>query len=116
MSISQQAYKRGYDQIEWKPRPPVERKPAAKSLRADLPCPATISDTLAAPLYSGADGKQYTSKSALRGSYLPGGNPDGIRYEEVGNEKISAAPAYKPDDKAIDASIMKAMSQLGHGA
>lgn len=69
-----------------------------------------VSDTLPEPLYSGADGKQYTSKAALRASYLPSGNPDGIRYEEVGNETIPHNPP-EPDMASIDADIERAIAR-----
>lgn len=86
--------------------------PLRPAARSDFPCPMIASDTLDEALYSGADGKQYTSKAALRASYLPSGNPDGIRYEEVGNETIPHAPKREPDMAGIDASINKAIARL----
>lgn len=81
--------------------------------RSDLPAPGVISDTLDRPLYSGADGKQYTSKAALRASYLPSGNPQGIRYEEVGNEQVPLVrKAPVVDEAGIDASIHRAIQKL----
>lgn len=87
--------------------------PADASKRGSFPCPMIASDTLDEPLYSGADGKLYTSKAALRASYLPSGNPDGIRYDEVGNETIPLTPP-KPDTAGIDASIQKAIARLNN--
>lgn len=76
-----------------------------------FPRPGLALDTLDEPLYSGADGKLYTSKSALRASYLPSGNPDGIRYDEVGNETVPHTPP-EPDTKGIDDSINRAIARL----
>lgn len=88
---------------------------APRPARSNLPCPMVVNDSLPDGTYSGADGQIYTSKAALRASYLPSGNPDGIRYEEVGNEKINADPVWKKSlsDKKIDESIGKAAARLG---
>lgn len=87
---------------------PVETRKA----RSDLSTPYFISDTLDDALYSGADGKQYTSKSALRSSYKAANNPRGIEFTEVGND-INFAPPKEIEisDSAIDASIQKAIAQ-----
>ncbi|GAB6854048.1 hypothetical protein [Asaia astilbis] len=54
--------------------------------RSDLPCPMIISDTID-PTESMADGNTYTSKTALRRTYRPDGNPQGREYVEVGNDQ-----------------------------
>jgi len=41
------------------------------------------------PVLSHANGKMYDSKSGLYASYLPSGNPQGERYECIG-EKVAA--------------------------
>jgi len=75
-----------------------------------------IQDTIQ-PIRSMADGKVYTSKSAMRQSYLPGGNPDGKRYIEIGDEAPTRpAPKPRPDRKAIKATVDKAFSRAGLGA
>lgn len=84
--------------------------------RSSLAAPMLIRDEMA-PTVSMADGKEYTSKRAMRATYLPSGNPQGERYVEIGDHKQTATKkAAAPDDKAIDAAIGKAMSQHGLGA
>jgi len=86
-------------------------KPAAS--RSDLPIPYVISDTLDSALYSGADGKQYTSKAALRATYKASGNPRGIEFTEVGNEITLPQPSeIKTSDKGIDESLHRAIQAL----
>lgn len=88
---------------------PVDTR-AAKS---DLATPYFTTDTLSEPLYSGADGKQYTSKSALRSSYKAANNPRGIEFLEVGNDTSFNPPKeIKTSDAGIDASLQKAIAQL----
>ena len=84
--------------------------------RSTLPAPMVISDTID-PVRSMADGKEYTSKSALRSTYKPSGNPDGISYVEVGNEvnNTPAKPKPKSDEKAIQASLQKALARYERG-
>lgn len=107
---SNEAYKRGYALIDWSvPIPKAEPKQRRGGARGDFPCPAVVSDDIGQAVYSGADGKQYTSKSALRATYRPEGNPQGYHYEEVGNEPIK--PREVTTDKAgIRESIRKAMA------
>jgi len=78
---------------------------------SDLPRPMVISDYT--ELRSMADGRMYTSKAALRASYLPSGNPQGARYIEVGNEELKPPPPMKPDKKAIRESVRKAAARVG---
>jgi len=84
--------------------------------RSDLPSPMVIMDTMD-PVKSMADGKVYTSKSAMRATYKPSGNPEGISYAEVGNEpvNVSALPKPKSDEKAIQASLNKALARYERG-
>lgn len=83
----------------------MTRKPSA---------PYVITDTIA-PTRSGADGRVYTSKSAIRRSYRASGNPQGIEYSEIGNDRgwreKERSPA-KPDRKGVDEAIRKAVSRL----
>lgn len=64
------------------------------------------------PVQSMADGNYYSSKSSLRKTYKPSGNPDGASYVELGNEKVSAPPAVKQVG-SIKESIMKAKQRVG---
>lgn len=85
--------------------------------RSILGAPMIASDEMA-PTQSMADGKVYTSKAALRATYLPSGNPEGARYTEVGNDPamFRPRPKPKPDRKAIKAAVGRAFSKAGLGA
>lgn len=94
------------------------RIPEPVETRSDLPCPMLIRDELDQPLQSMADGKWYTSKSALRSTYLPSGNPHGKRFVEVGTEYDK--PDYRPpdpkiDDQGITQALQKAMARVQSG-
>lgn len=80
--------------------------------RSDLPCPRLSLDTME-PLVSAADGKTYTSKAAMRASYLPSGNPEGVRFEEIGNDPARLKPMQKPktDRRAIKDAVQRAAAQ-----
>lgn len=81
--------------------------------RSPLPRPMLIADTID-PVMSHADGKTYTSKAALRGTYKPGGNPRGIAFEEVGNE--TASIGSRPQRQTgITESIQKAVARYERG-
>jgi hypothetical protein len=74
--------------------------------------PMVISDHIDA-VVSHADGKTYESKSALFRSYRADGNPQGIRYECVG-ERV-AEPYKRPQadrNKARDA-VTRTLQQMG---
>lgn len=86
----------------------------AETQRSSLPSPMVISDTMD-PVRSMADGKEYTSKAALRSTYKPSGNPDGISYVEVGNEKPTGTVKPKADEKAIQESLHKALARYERG-
>lgn len=79
--------------------------------RSDFPIPYMKFDRIE-PVQSQADGKMYDSLSALRGTYKASGNPQGISYQEVGNEDLTkfSQPARDPK-KAIDA-IERAESDI----
>ena len=99
------AYKRGYDQIEWKPLPPVERKPIAESKRADFPIPFAISDTMDPTEH--IDGKHYTSKSQFRAVTKAHG------CIEVGNDPARLRKIERPkaDPNARREAVAKAIAQ-----
>jgi hypothetical protein len=56
--------------------------------RSSFPTPMVMSDYID-PVKSQADGKVYDTKSGLYASYREDGNPQGIRYECVGNESLT---------------------------
>lgn len=76
--------------------------------------PMLIRDEMSKPLQSMADGKYYTSKSAMRAGYKARG------FTEVGDDKAYTSPkpkaAPKADSKAIRESVDKAFSRAGLGA
>lgn len=84
---------------------------------SDLPAPMLIQDSME-PTQSMVDGQYYTSKSALRATYKPSGNKEGVRFIELGGDPsiTKPAPKPKPDRKAIKAAVGKAFSQAGLGA
>lgn len=79
-----------------------------------LASPQVIRDEMD-PVQNQHDGRIYTSKRAMRASYLPSGNKEGARLIEVGTEKQKPKPKYKPDAKAIRTSMDKAQAALNRG-
>jgi hypothetical protein len=57
------------------------------------------------------DGKMYDSKSRMRETYKPGGNKDGERYIELGNEE----PIHfkRPEVPDLKPYVERAASKLG---
>jgi len=74
-------------------------------------------DEMDRPVRSMADGKLYTSKSALRRSYRASGNPRGVQYDEVGNDpaRFRQPDPPKPDPKAVNDSIERAFARHSRG-
>lgn len=62
----------------------------------------------------GADGKMHDSLSGLRKSYLPGGNPQGERYLELGDQNITPA-THTFDRKQRRDDIRAAMEDVKNG-
>lgn len=84
-----------------------KREPVSRVERG----PMIMSDYIE-PVKSMADGRTYESKSALYASYRPEGNPQGIRYECVGNEDTSKfSRPVRDKGKAMEA-IKRAMGDL----
>jgi hypothetical protein len=79
--------------------------------RGAFPCPMIATDTME-PVRSMADGKMYSSKAALRATYLENGNPQGIRYTEVGNEKPDVKP-MQGDREGVRTAIKRAKQMAG---
>lgn len=69
------------------------------------------------PTQSMADGKVYTSKAAMRRSYLASGNPQGIHYTEVGNDpgRFRDRPQPQADRQGIRDAIGKAQARFNRG-
>lgn len=101
-----EAYKRGYDRIDWSQ--PIVRERAAPTPVArahGLAVPMVITDTMDPVEH--VDGKFYTSKSEYRAVTKAHG------YVEVGNDparhRRNLPP--KPDRKAIKEAVAKAVAQ-----
>ncbi|MEZ2132699.1 MULTISPECIES: hypothetical protein [unclassified Sinorhizobium] len=78
-----------------------------------LPVPYFISDSIE-PLQSMADGRYYSSKAALRATYRPSGNPDGVSYVEVGNEPIRTPKKDTASHaKSVRESLQMAKERIG---
>lgn len=76
-----------------------------------VPSLTVMSDSID-PVKSMADGKIYDSKSALYRTYQPGGNPQGRRYECVGNQEVhNFIKPKREKSKSIEA-IKRAMGDL----
>ena len=99
---------------EW----PSECIPVRTVARSDLPMPMIRVDTTP-PLRSMADGKVYTSKAAMRASYKASGNPQGIEYTEVGDDRSFVNPAPKPlkraDRKAVREAVERGKADVAAG-
>ncbi len=80
--------------------------------RSDFPTPRIMSDHID-PVKSMADGKTYDSKSALYRTYRADGNPQGIRYECVGNEDTSKFNRPKRDKAKAMEAVHRAASEMG---
>lgn len=81
--------------------------------RSEFPLPMIGVSDSTEPLRSMADGKVYTSRSAMRQSYKASNNPQGVNYVELGNEpRAKAAPKPKPDRAAIKEAVQRAESTL----
>lgn len=116
---SQDAYRRGYDQIIWKPAPPREAKPRSESKRGDFPIPMMVRD-FSEPVQSMADGRWHDSKSSLYRSYRADGNPQGVEYEVLGNDQRpeiqkSAAKSADEQKRSRRESIKKAEAMIASG-
>lgn len=85
--------------------------PKPIATRSSLPCPHLVLDTIP-PTVSMADGKEYTSKSALRATYRADGNPQGINYIEVGNEDLTKRQLPKHDDQQTMRDIERAEADI----
>ena len=108
------AYKAGYDAIDWRPLPPVDKPIRHRGARSGFPCPMVIRDSMD-DIQSMADGRIYDSKSALRRSYTADGNPQGRDYQEIGGTEIEPAGRASVDKKALRDAVDKAMHDVETG-
>jgi len=108
------AYKAGYNQIDWRPLPPVDNPIRQRGARSGFPCPMVIRDSMD-DIQSMADGRIYDSKSALRRSYTADGNPQGRDYQEIGGTEIEPAGRASVDKKALRDAVDKAMHDVETG-
>lgn len=85
--------------------------------RSILGAPMVIGDEMA-PTKNMVDGKFYTSKSAMRATYRPSGNPEGASFAEIGNDPAMLRRPSKPkaDRTAVKAAVGRAFSRAGLGA
>ena len=85
------AYKAGYNQIDWRPLPPVDKPILQRVARSGLPCPMVIRDTI------GGDRIDYGSDNRLSspGPYRDTGNT-GQRCTGVG---CQALPLPEPENE-----------------
>lgn len=82
--------------------PKHQAAPLHRSQRSAFPTPSLRRDSIE-PVQSMADGKTYDSLSALRRTYRAEGNPQGIEYQEIGDEKRPdpEMPKVTKDDCAV---------------
>ena len=81
--------------------------------RADLPTPMLIRD-FDEPVQSCANGQWYTSKRDLAASHRASGNPYGIDFIELGNEKQEFVER-KTDERKLRDDIRQAKADLDAG-
>lgn len=107
-------YRENYALIDWsKPLPDAPKKQRHVAARSDLPAPMLIAD-FDRPVQSMANGKWYTSKRDLAASHRASGNPHGIDFVELGNEKTTPkAPVY--DEKKLRDDCRKAKADFDAG-
>lgn len=104
--MSNAAYKRGYDKIDWSKHVPWEPKPRQAPKSSDLPCPRIATDTM--DLTEHVDGKFYDSKSAFRRVTKENG------MVEIGNDPARLRKPKKPkaDPKQRREAVAKATAQV----
>ena len=116
--MTSQAYKQGFDRIDWTGHEPRQRwRHTVPGVRKQaLPSPMLIRDDLDSEVQSFADGKFYSSKSAIRRTYRADGNPQGVEYVEVGNDYN--APIHTPpkrDPNEVKHAVDRAMARYHAG-
>lgn len=101
-----------YDWIDIGGGRKVYRKvgPVSRGPRSDLSCPNLIKP-FAEAVQSMATGEWFTSKEGLSNSYKASGNPQGVDYVELGNEKPQGVE-YTPDPTQRRDDIKRAMNDV----
>jgi len=81
--------------------------------RSGLACPQIVKD-FDEPVQSCANGEWYTSKRALAASHKASGNPHGIDFIELGNDRQEFVE-HKTDEKKLRDDIREAKADLDAG-
>jgi len=82
----------------------LRRTERAAPPRSSFPTPALMRDSI--DPCRGMDGRMHDSLSSLRRTYRPDGNPQGERYDEIGNEELK--PVTHTFDRAQRRDDIKA--------
>lgn len=90
--MTSEAYKANLRLIDWSDFKPRERRARDAPARSSLPCPQ-ITRQFAEPVQSQANGKWYDNARELSASHRASGNPQGVDYIELGNERVEWKPA-----------------------
>lgn len=90
--MTSQAFKANYSLIDWSDMKPRVRRGRSAPARSALPCPQ-ITRQFAEPIQSQANGKWYDNARELSASHRASGNPQGVDYIELGNERMEWKPA-----------------------
>lgn len=102
-------YRDRYNEIDWSvPIPEGPRPQRARGPRSELPGPMVISDVMPETQCM-ANGKHYTSKSAMRKAH------QALGYTEVGNDKRERFQRPKVDRQKLKDSIHKAKARVERG-
>lgn len=100
--MADEAYRRGYDRIIWKPIQPIEVPIRTPPARGAFSCPMVISDTM--DLTEHVDGRFYDSKSQYRAVTKAHG------CIEVGNDKLP--PMKRPERPSVRESLKKTLARI----
>lgn len=85
--MTSEAFKANYSLIDWSDMKPRVRRGRIAPARSALPCPQ-ITRQFADPVQSQANGKWYDNARELSASHRASGNPQGVDYIELGNERV----------------------------
>lgn len=76
-----------------------------------------VNDEMPIAVQSMADGRYYSSRSALRRTYRASGNPQGVHYTEVGNDpaRFKQPEPYRGNERGVMDAIGKARARYERG-
>lgn len=111
--MTSQAYREGYDRIDWSKPLPVRPRRQVERSRSALPCPMVIR-SFAEPVQSMADGKWYDNPRDLARSHRASGNPHGIDFIELGNESMPWVE-HQTDEAKLRDDVRAAMHDVREG-